>query len=195
MKVSTLTQALHPENFDIIIQSVRELAEFDEEQHHFKRRSLALRLGRSLKKCAFVLKAEAIKKEDDDLVMQADRFDSLFSGDWFDYVGANEGQSIHKERFNKPKLLPACADIEKIHLLLDTEMRSNYYSPYTKVTLCSVSLFNRKRGGEAHRLKIDDFEKGMVSGTNSQETYDDLSELEKKLVSHFSRMEIRGNFW
>ncbi|GFO10708.1 sodium/calcium exchanger 1-like, partial [Plakobranchus ocellatus] len=99
MKVSTLTQALHPENLDLIIQSVRELAEFNEENHHFRKSSLALRLGHSIKKCASVLRAEAIKIGDEELVEQAKRFDSLFSGNWFDYI--TEIQSTSKTVFNQ----------------------------------------------------------------------------------------------
>ena len=79
-----------------------------------------------------------MKIEDDDLLKQATGFDNLFSGDWFDYIAANAGQSITKNRFNKPKLLPSCSDIEKVHILLDEEMKSSDYARCTKATLCSI---------------------------------------------------------
>ncbi|RUS91307.1 hypothetical protein EGW08_000921 [Elysia chlorotica] len=42
-------------------------------------------------------------------------------------------------------------------------VQATVYATRTKATLCSISLFNRKRGGEVQRLRSEDFEKGISS--------------------------------
>ena len=64
MTVSNLTAALDPANFDILIACVRELAEYDDNSHMYKKGSLALKVGYALKKCSQILAAEAIKSND-----------------------------------------------------------------------------------------------------------------------------------
>ena len=119
MKISSITQALHPSNFDTILQCVREIAGFDEEKNSFKKGSVAMRLGYSMKKCASILKSEAIKNDDEELKKVAETFEELFSGDWYDYVSSTASKSIYRAKANKPTLLPSLNDIEKVHILLN----------------------------------------------------------------------------
>ena len=76
-----------------------------------------MRLGYSLKKCASILKVESIKNDDKELQQVAEEFDQLFSGDWHDYISATACKSVYRAKANKPKLLPALQDIEKVHYL------------------------------------------------------------------------------
>lgn len=64
MRISNLSQALHPSNFDLLVTCVRELAEYNDETHQFKKGTLVLKIRYSLKKCVSILKAEAIKRDD-----------------------------------------------------------------------------------------------------------------------------------
>ena len=195
MKIPSLTQALHPSNFDIVLQCVRHLADFDEGTNTFRKGSVAMRLGHSLKKCAAILKSEAIKKDDKELEEIAESFNNLFSGDWYDYVSATASQSMYRAKANKPKLLPTLADIEKVHRLLGEKLKSTEYSALARSTLCSITLFNRKRGGEVQRLKTQDLENGLKNGTTADPVLlEGLSDTERKMVSYFDRIEIRGKF-
>ena len=195
MKVSTMKQVIHADNFDILIASVRELAEFDPARNQFKKGTLALKLGYSLKKCASILKAEAIQNSDSELKEQAQSFEDLIDGNWYDMVSATASQSVYRSRQNQPQLLPACEDIEKLHDLLNQKCKSKDYATLAKGTLCLISLFNRKRGGEVQRMKVADFEKGMTCGKPSNEDIlQGLTESEKKLMNYFNRIEIRGKF-
>ena len=65
----------------LVRQSVRAVTEYDESTHKFKIGSVALRIGYSLKNCSTVLKADAHKLNDMELVKVTDSFDALFSGD------------------------------------------------------------------------------------------------------------------
>ena len=68
------------------------------------------------------------------------------------------------------------------------------YSKLAEVCLSQLILFNRKRCGEAERLKLDEFEKGM----NAQYEFDEedlskvLSKFEMHLVQSHKRIETRG---
>ena len=195
MKISSITQALHPSIFDTILQCVREIAGFDEEKNSFKKGSVAMRLGYSMKKCASILKSEAIKNDDEELKKVAETFEELFSGDWYDYVSSTASKSIYRAKANKPTLLPSLNDIEKVHILLNDKLSSDDYSVLSRATLCSITLFNRKRGGEVQRLKIEDFDRGLQNGsTTDSSILEGLTEAEKKMIGLFHRIEIRGKF-
>lgn len=79
--------------------------------------------------------------------------------------------------------------------MLKERCESNDYATLAKATLCLISLFNRKRGGEVQRIKVHDFEKGMLCGSPTDDDIaQGLSEAEKKLLTYFNRIEIRGKF-
>ena len=92
-KICTLTEALQVRNFDALIRSVRNISEYDEATHLFKKGSLARKLGYSVKKCAMIMKSESLKESNKDGIDNADKFLSLFSGDWQDHISSMAGQS------------------------------------------------------------------------------------------------------
>ena len=52
MKVTTLTSALDPSNFDLVIACVRELGNYQDCSHTFLKRTLALKIGYTLQNAA-----------------------------------------------------------------------------------------------------------------------------------------------
>ena len=56
-----------------MVKSVRQLAEFDENEHRYKKGTLAKRVGQSIKKCVSILKAEASKIDGEEQVKIAER--------------------------------------------------------------------------------------------------------------------------
>ena len=194
--VKTISIAMEVVNFDLLVGCIKKLAEFDDSTHLFGKASLALRLGYSLKKCSHIKKSIAIREKDENAEKQAERFNALMEGDWYDSVSACAGQSVERAKFNKPKLVPSCADVEKVHTLLKKKATSSDYAVLAKTTLCMVSLFNRKQGGEVQRMKIQDFEKGMASSSTSHdaEVIKGFTSTEKKLTDVLDRVEIRGKF-
>ncbi len=88
--------------------------------------------------------------------------------------------------------------MSKVVKLLEKEMKkeNSDYATLAKATLCAISIFNRKRGGEVQRMKLDDFH-SLSPGESINENQDmmkTLSETEKKMVKFFERVEIRGKF-
>ncbi|KAK7464628.1 hypothetical protein BaRGS_00037828, partial [Batillaria attramentaria] len=147
MRVKTISVAMEPANFDLLVHCIRKLGEYDDSTHLYGKAFLALRLGYSLKKCSQIKKSRAVRENDDAAEKEAERFDSLMT-------------------------------------------------VLAKTTLCLVSLFNRKRGGEVQRMKVDDFEKGMVSSSrvHDPEVAKGFTATENKLINVLDRVEIRGKF-
>ena len=201
MRVSTLNAVIDAAQFDLLLAAVRELAGFSADSHAFEKGHLA-RIGNSLLRCAQIKKFEATKKcgqgQDDIYVAEinaVERFETVFKGDWYDSISAAASQSVDRSSQNKPKLLPSCKDVEKVQALLRKKIRSSDYATVAKATLCLISIFNRKRGGELQRMKIAEFEQSLKTGpTANQDLLKGLSETEKKMVNHFHRVEIRGKF-
>lgn len=175
---------------------MRKLGEFSTSTNMCKKGSLVLKLGYSLKKCCHILKAEAIKQNDTVGSDKCQRFQSLFEGDWFDHVSACAAQSVQRARMNKPKLLPSVSDVEKVHQLLEKDLQAESYSVLAKAVLASVTIFNRKRGGEVQRMKCQDYQKCKKSELSQpeEELLQNLTTTEKKLVGVLHRVDIRGKF-
>ena len=158
-EIRTLEQDLHVKNFDKMITSVRQIAQYSGESHSFKKGSLALKLGYSVKKCAIIMKSQAIQQCDKVQIENADNFLSLFNGNLCDHISSSANMSLEKEKFNKPQLLPTCREVQKLYSYLKN-LEADDYPTLAKAVICQISLFNRKRGGEVQRMTIEDFEKG-----------------------------------
>ncbi|KAI7790204.1 hypothetical protein IRJ41_018222, partial [Triplophysa rosa] len=79
-------------------------------------------------------------------------------------------------------------DFRKVH---QASPSAENYAALAKVTLSQVILFNRRREGEVSWMLLSAFQ-----SRDSSELHEDiaicLSEFEKKLCNHFTRVEIRG---
>ena len=175
---------------------MKELGQFSAYSNMCGKGSLMLKLGYSLRKCNNILKAEAIKNNDAELRDRCDRFEALYTGDWFDRVSASASQSVQRARMNRPKLLPSVADVEMVNSLLEKDSQSQSYSTQAKAALSAITIFNRERGGKVQRMKCSDNEQSKISNRNhaEDEILSDLRNTEKKLVEKLHRVEIRGKF-
>ncbi|GFN82291.1 hypothetical protein PoB_000879700 [Plakobranchus ocellatus] len=123
----------------------------------FSKGSPARKLGYLMK----ILKSQAIQGSDKSGIDYADNFLSLY--DPISAMAAKAGQSLERERFNKPRSLPCCKDVQKLYSFVKSINAVDYPS-LAKVALCEILLFNRKRGGEIQRMTmktIQTLEKGM----------------------------------
>jgi hypothetical protein len=201
MRIPDLYSLINAAHFDQLVEAVKELAEFNEDTHQFKKGHLAMRIGNALKKCSQIKQSGLAKKlatgksaRLEAELEETQRFDSVFTGDWYDCVSATASQSVGRMTMNKPKLIPSCEDVTKVQELLKSRLDSNDYTTLVKATLCAVSLFNRKRGGELQRMKVADFEDAKCGGETNKDILRGLTPVEKKMVNHFQRVEIRGKF-
>ncbi|KAL8583907.1 hypothetical protein ACOMHN_043947 [Nucella lapillus] len=194
MTVSNLKAALDPANFDILIACVRELAQFDISSHMYKKGSLALKVGYALRKCSQLLAAQAIKSNDKVILDKVSRFEQLYSANWYDRISACAAQSVGRAQMNKLLLLPTISDVEMVNRLLEKDCKSDSYPTLAKATLALITIFNRKRGGEVQRMKVNDFKLKPKMSRVDSEILQGLTETEKKLAAILQRVEIRGKF-
>ncbi|MGH0172457.1 UNVERIFIED_CONTAM: hypothetical protein FKN15_064968 [Acipenser sinensis] len=98
--------------------------------------------------------------------------------------------------------MPFTADVKTLHAYLKdkqneyqsalhSESTIKNFANLTKATLSQVILFNRRGEGEVAKVPLDAFTRRDMFGLH-EDVAISLSELEKKLWQHFTRLEIRG---
>ncbi|XP_077121903.1 uncharacterized protein LOC143784261 isoform X2 [Ranitomeya variabilis] len=197
-----LVDFIVPSNFMHAINSVRVLAGYDEETNTFKIPSLALKLGHSLVKISSILECQAMVEGCQDRVENARNFRKLYETRWNELISSAALKSLKETKWNTPQLLPFTEDVKKMHLYLDEKLQEYYnllstapsvkkWTLLAKVILAQLILFNRRREGEVSKMFLSSF-----TSRDTSHLHDDvalaLSDLEKKLCQHFTRIEIRG---
>lgn len=101
-----------------------------------------------------------------------------------------------------PSILPFTKDVQKLHIYL-TEEQDKWYTflsggpsakawkELTKVCLVQLILFNRRREGEVACMPLSSFLSRDTSAPHDDLDWA-LSEVEKKLCRHFTRIVVRG---
>ncbi|XP_065936953.1 uncharacterized protein [Magallana gigas] len=202
--IQCLDEALLSKNWDILIQNVRTIAGFDEESHTYTSPSLALKIGHSLQKCARYMRSDGIKENDRAKIEEADRFLTLYETEWTNDISGHALTSLSEKKYNKPLLLPVVKDVVKLNNYLAKEVETvcekivvqfdmSLYAKMAQLCLAQLILFNRRRSGEAERIKLQEFsdaENG--SGKPDEVVLSTLNEFEKKLCNTHTRVEIKG---
>ena len=197
--IDTIEKCLDPPNWEKLINAVKGLAGFDPKSNQYSTPTLPLRLGQSLVKCAKLLKTRSIVMSNEEMRKKMDGFIDLHNEEWTARVAAKCHSTLHVAKFNKPQLLPVTKDVQKFHTYLKEEsekLRKNSkkeeYRRFAEICLAQIILFNRKRSGEAERIKIEDFEKSVIDTEVDEEIIDSLTPLEKEIIKSHKRIEIVG---
>lgn len=112
-------------------------------------------------------------------------------------------ESLSTAKFNKIQLLPIVKDVAKLSKYMESEIKSiiqdvsdsdklNSYTRLCKIVLAQVILFNRKRSGEAERLRKNDFLKCAINQKVDDDICKTLTVFEKTLCQTHLRVETRG---
>ena len=167
--------------------------------------SIGIKLGYSLKKCVALVKSEGIINNLKSLKIQCDDFKELLAYSWNDEINRAARTTLDKRKWNKPKLLPLTADIQKLVGHFKETIASSIialgnncsdvkaYRDLSSAILCSIILFNRRRSGEPARMKINAYKAVIDKKTVlNDEVSESLTEFERQLCDSFKRIEIRG---
>ena len=194
--------------FNQVVIAVKSLCGCNE-QAHFEKASLALKLGHSLKKCAVLLKSQALTNGDEALKKKSSDFIELYESDWSVEISSMSLQTMQSQNLNKPKSIPFARDIQLFNTYLEEEATQlkerldnqsddpdfKSWQKLNEITLVQIIIFNRRRGGETERIELQHFTDSIEIASRSEmqeEVESSLSMFEKKLASQLSRIEIRG---
>ncbi|KTG38795.1 hypothetical protein cypCar_00042030 [Cyprinus carpio] len=198
----TMVDFIIPANFKHVITAVKAVSGFDEETNTYRIPSLALKLGHSLSKICSIVESNAMIYGDHERAECARNFRKVHQARWNEYISAGALTTLKEAKWNAPQIIPFTQDVkvlyahlEKKHEELLNKLRNSpsahNYAALAKVTLSQVILFNRRREGEVSRMLLSAFQ-----SRDSSELHEDiaicLSEFERKLCKHFTRVEIRG---
>lgn len=189
-----------PSNFLHVVTAVKMVCGYDDDKCTFKRPTLAVKLGHSLQKMAFLVSFQAMMDRDSEKADKARDFNEMYTTRWCELLSANTLRTFREDRWNAPLVIPFTEDVKTMHWFLDNKQKSTFndlssnatsksWTYLAKVTLSQVILFNRRREGEVSKMPLTSF-----VCRNTFDLHEDiaLTELEKKLCRHFAWIEMKG---
>ncbi|XP_047669380.1 uncharacterized protein LOC125141188 isoform X2 [Tachysurus fulvidraco] len=193
---------LDPQNYMKTVKAVRHACGYDYQTNTYRTPSLAKKLGISLMKLSKLTKAKALINKDVDLAQKVTGFQDVHKERWCDLISATAARNIEELKWNAPTVLPFTKDVQKLHTFLDKTQdecvkqlssvsSTKYWSELAKTILTQIILFNRRREGEVSSMPLSAFLTRDTSDPHADVDWA-LSEVEKKLCRHFSRIVIRG---
>ncbi|XP_052400971.1 uncharacterized protein LOC127948534 [Carassius gibelio] len=200
--LKTLEDCVNPKKYMETVKAVKYTCGYDSETDKFLIPSLANKLGNSLVKVCKLLKAQGLISNDKQLVKNASEFQEVHANKWNEMISATALRNIREAKWNVPTLMPFTEDVQKLHTFL-SQVQDEWFnllseSPSTKawmelakVCLAQMILFNRRREGEVASMPLSVFLSRDTSDPHEDVDWA-LSEVEKKLCRHFTRVITRG---
>lgn len=204
-----LSSWLRPEYFDDIITDIKNLCSListsNSDRPQFNIPSMALKLGHSLRKCIAVEKGSCIRKGDVKGLERLTDLLTLMDLEWSIRVSSNALNTLHIKKINSVELLPLTEDLVKLNTFLNNkivfhrkalELAPTKYDQWRKLALyvlCKIVLFNKRRSGEAARMKVENYtSRPNWSQCGTAEYKESMSDLERQLVSSLTLVQIVG---
>ncbi|KAJ8030334.1 hypothetical protein HOLleu_26714 [Holothuria leucospilota] len=198
-----LEDFIHPEKFQRVVTAVRSMCGFNDSSHVYRTPSLALKIGHTLKKVAAIVKGHALERGDDSLYRRACGFHDLCELRWAEEISSHALRTLYERKRNNHQLLPLTGDIvclanhtKKVAAdqmsYLQLKGRSGSWVRLAEATLARVMTFNRRRQGEASKLKMIDIQTKCSTGVKETALQETLTKFEKALCKTLTRVEIVG---
>jgi len=207
LRNSNFRSILSARHFRVVVSAVKDVAGYNARDNTYQHPSVAIELGRDIKKSAVVLKNIALKEGNQHAAKDAKNFLELCEGEWNDEVSGGARRLIQRRKANKIHVLPLASDVHKLNVhLQDTKESSmacvskgvgneNFSAAFRDLgssVLSQLLLFNRRRQGEVSKLKIETYVQNCIKKYLCQDAIQSLSSLEKNLLSSFTRIEVPG---
>ncbi|XP_061191748.1 uncharacterized protein LOC133199988 [Saccostrea echinata] len=102
-------------------------------------------------------------------------FTQLYDFDWSELVSSGARQTLSEKKYNYLKMLPLSEDVFKLNTYLKEKIKellpkvpdnAAFYSDLAKVTLCRITLFNSKRGGDVQRITVENYNRAIEAQNN-----------------------------
>ena len=201
---SCLQDFIRPERFKDIINAVKSVGKFESDSATFNTPSLAIKLGHSLIQCCILLKAQAIETNDEVLLERTEKYERLHTIKWNQEISTHATRTLYIQKKNTIKRIPLTDDVKKLSKFLSSESDNlimqlgkdsfpqKVWERLSEVSLARIILFNRRRTGEASKMKLMEFTQGLESDIHNDDVLKELSTFEKALCKHLDRIEVIG---
>ncbi|XP_025834091.1 uncharacterized protein LOC112905601 isoform X2 [Agrilus planipennis] len=205
--VLKLTDALTPDRFDDVVLATKSLCITSKEiakRTEFGIPSLALKIGYSIRKCIGIERGLCLRNGDlkrNEILLS---FLTILDLEWSVRISSNALATLQSRKFNSVDLLPVTGDLIKLSKFLEfmiQETKKNMereksfqnWSKLASLTLSRIILFNKRRSGEAARMKIEHYTKrASWKSQGVAEMKESLTEFEIKLANALTVVEIIG---
>ena len=206
LRGKVLQDFILPDMFDKVVEATRELSQKGETDDASHAASLPLKLGQILQKLSGIVKGLAIRDGNHDLLDKVTRFATLQETEWSDRVSMKARRLLYNRRLNKPVEIPKTEDVVKLSDMLFTEAEERYaafmadQNPETgrklaDAVLAQVICFNKRRGGEASRMTVQNYEDGVKRWEKTDfkgEIFCSLDDEEKELARFHFEILVKG---
>ncbi|KAK4885661.1 hypothetical protein RN001_001932 [Aquatica leii] len=169
--VHKLIDALTPEHFDAVVSATKSLCVTTNEiakRTEFEIPSLALKIGYSIRKCIGIERGLCLRKGDlkrNEILLG---FLSILDLEWSVRISSNALATLQSRKLNSVDLLPVTGDLIKFSKFLECMIKETKndmnkersfqnWSKLASLTLSRIILFNKRRSGEAARMKIEHY--------------------------------------
>lgn len=205
--VHKLGDALRPEKFDAVVLATKALCVSSNEiakRTEFEIPSLALKIGYSIRKCIGIERGLCLRKGDLKSNETLLSFLSILDLEWSVRISSNALATLQSRNLNSVDLLPVTGDLIKLSKFLefmiqetkkDMEREKCFqnWSKLASLTLSRIILFNKRRSGEAARMKIEHYTKRPTwQSQGVAEMKESLTEFETKLANALTVVDIIG---
>ena len=206
-KTAALEDYIVPDKFDDIVRSVKSLCcmQTDKYRNHcLVSPSFALKIGHHLKKCSQIVRGQALRERDEERAKDAEAFRDLYDLEWSVKISTHALSTLKTLQRNKPNLLPCATDLVKLRKYQDERMQSlmsgiesnptqAVWRELAEITASSIIVFNKRRGGEATKMLVSDFNsRPLWHDTRREEFKSLLSPLELNLCKRLDLVQIPG---
>lgn len=188
-----------PPNFDILLETILSLQEFDGKNEFKKSPSNVMKMGGYLRKLADWQSIELLKRLDFDGNRENQAFLTLMDKQ-YTIISKKAKFNLTVRKFNKEKVLPLFKDISKFHEHLEVQINNlkersgvDVYRNLAQYVMAQIIMFNRKRSGEVERLNMATLKDGLQRDrAPDPEFLENLQEFEKNLAAVLTRIEFLG---
>nr|XP_018913562.1 PREDICTED: uncharacterized protein LOC109041627 [Bemisia tabaci] len=212
-KFLTFTDCIDPSNFDYLVAAAKNLCGCSsriEDRDAYQKPSLVLKVGPSLQKAACIIQGTYLRMfgEEPEIAdimnKKVKAFLTLMKTEWTVRVSSTAHANVFERKFNKAELLPLTSDIMNLRGHLDKTIKESRvrltsnptYENYRKLAvylLTSTILFNRRRSGEASKMKIEQYKNRVGSDKQTtEELKQSFSPLEIVLCKRMCVVDIHG---
>ena len=205
----TVTEMCTPALFDAVIEATMAIAGHDSgdsvSNPTFKIPTVAKHMGHALGKVTQIIIGRAIRNGDKSGELGATSFLRLRDAEWGDRITRAALHTLNVRTMDKDDALPTTEDMkiltqhlqkevaEKTKKLQQADARSikKAYDSLVKVLAVYILVFNKRRGGEAMKLKVTDYTE-RASYVHNETVLNSLSRVEQGMVHMMTLIKTLG---